>query len=187
MSTLLIGFVGGVFGFFFKSLIDFYISSNKDSLKDLKGFLTESIKSIDEISDLIEKDVFAFYTSDVNDLEKKFKILKIQNNFKRLGVLINEYNIVVRRETRCSNIFSDELFKFRSASTLDIHNHGNAGFNPVDKLLEVQSRYLNLKNKIFILKKDVGLYQIYEHSSIIFFKIKSFVGNLIFLVKKKFM
>jgi len=175
MNEIIFGLLGGVFGFLLKSIIDFYISSNKDGLKDLKIFLQETIKSIDETADNLERDIFDFYSKKHDSIDKQFKILKIQNNFKRLGVLIAKYNSIVTSETKCSNIFSDELRLFRSVSTLDIHNKDVQDFKTLDKLLEVQVRYLALKNKIFSLKSEIGLYQISQHTTVVLSKFKKYL------------
>lgn len=177
MKEIIFGLLGGVLGFFIKSVFDFYVSSNKDGLKDLKSFLQDTIKSIDEVADNLEKDIFEYYSKPQEPADKQFKILKIQNNFKRLGVLIATYNNVISNETKCKSSFSDELRIFRSVSTLDIHNQGSEDFPTLDKLLEVQTKYLVLKNKIFCLKSEVGLYQISEHTAVVLLKMKKLFSN----------
>lgn len=171
MSTILISIISGVVGFVLKGFVDFFISSNKDGLKDLKVFLTETIKFIEESSDQLEKDIFKYYTAvHLDDNQKRFDILNIQNNFKRLGVLVNKFNTVISEEIQYKSLFEKELMNFRSISTIDIHNQGLDGFNSLDKLIDIQAKYLEFKNKVFQLKSELSCYKVSEHSIFLFKK-----------------
>lgn len=173
-NKLLVGFVGAVIGFFVKTLIDFYISSNKDALKDLKQNLFESFKVVDSISDQLGKDLFELYSSSsFEDKIKDFKILRINNDFKHLGVCVNGINRALMENSGCSNRFEHELLQFRSAATRDIHNSGNADFDSFEKIREIHSAYIRLKNKIFAIKCEISIYQISDHTAFNFKKIKS--------------
>lgn len=159
-TALTAGLAGTIIGYLAKTIIDFVISANKDGFKDYKAFLLELMKGIESTAEQLNKDVFLFYTTEQPNLTaRRNQILKIENEFKYLGIQINKLKITIASQTDVKENFASELLEFRSKSTIDIHNAALPGFDSIGKVQETHSRYIGLRTKLLAIKTEIALYQ----------------------------
>lgn len=165
-ALIVVGLVGSILGFLGKTVIDFFVSANKDEFKDYKSFLSESIKGVEATADQINKDIFSFYTSaGLSGSERHAKILRIESDLKFLGVQVNALRVIIDSDTALPSNFENEVMEFRKTSTLDIHLAFEEKFDAIAKLQAVHVRFINIKKKLLTLKVAIATYKASGHLS----------------------
>ena len=164
LNFLTAGAVGAVLGFFAKTVIDFFVSTAKDEFKDLKGILTETVKSIETTADELNKSLHEFYTKKPASAdEMHYSICRIISSFKHLGTQISIINKILSENTKITEKFDTELIDFRRESTIDIHKAFDDDFKRLEKLQNIGSRYVAVKSRALRIKTSVSLYRLATH------------------------
>lgn len=163
-NALAFGLLGGIVGFFSKAALDFYVATKKDGFRDHKNLISELLKSIETLTDQVDKEIFEAYTKrSATPAERSHRVAKIENSLKNLGVQVNRLNQYISQNTAIKSCFNNEVMEFRKEATLEIHDAEIDGFDTVGTLSKIHTKLISLNGALSQTKMNLAIYQLPEH------------------------